>query len=159
MPNWIEGTIKLRGNSEDLKRFFAEGIEPARDVYGRDQKTIADSIECNFGEYNEVIIKDELHIKGTRRAFIQNCCVVWDRAYAIVYMPIRQAWAFCGDENDRNRWVEISRQFKLDIRLYGFECGMEFCQEVEIIDGEIAMSNEITYDNWAWECPMPSMGG
>lgn len=146
MPNWIEGTIKLRGNSEDLKRFFAEGIEPVRSVY---QKTIAESIECNYGEYNEVIIKDEVYIKGTRRAFIQDCCVFWEKAYAIVYMPIKQAWAFCADESDLNKWVEISKQFKLDIRLYGFECGMEFYEEVEIIDGEITMNNESTYDDWA----------
>lgn len=28
MPNWIEGTIKLRGTYEDLKRFVNEGLEP-----------------------------------------------------------------------------------------------------------------------------------
>ena len=156
MPNWIEGTIKLRGNSEDLKRFFAEGIEPVASVYAKD---ISKYVECDFGKYNEVNINDDVHIKGTRRAFITNCCIEWDEAYATVHMPIMQAWAFCASATDCENWREISKQFKLDIRMFGFESGMQFCQEVEIIDGEMTMNNEITYDDWAWECPMPSMGG
>lgn len=27
MPNWIEGTMKLRGKQEDIKRFFREGLD------------------------------------------------------------------------------------------------------------------------------------
>lgn len=26
MPNWIEGTMKLRGKRSDIKRFFEEGV-------------------------------------------------------------------------------------------------------------------------------------
>ena len=29
MPNWIEGTMKLRGKRQDIRRFFLEGLEPS----------------------------------------------------------------------------------------------------------------------------------
>ena len=28
MPNWIEGTLKLRGSKEKLKKFFDNAIKP-----------------------------------------------------------------------------------------------------------------------------------
>lgn len=166
MPNWIEGSLKLRGNSEDLKRFFKEGVDcPAEAgcIFGDHKseiKSISDYIECNFYDgYNIVIIKNEPHIKNTRRAFIQDCLVEWGDAYATVCMSIKQAWAFICAEYDRKNWEEISAQYHLDIRMYGFECGMEFCEEVEIIKGKLVKDNVIKYDDWAWECPMPMLGG
>lgn len=146
MPNWIEGTIKFRGNSENLKRFFAEGLEPSTLCFEHDQ-------------WNEVSIKDETHIKGTQKAFIQNCEVFWKETYSTISMPIKQAWSFAASDNELDAWAEISKIYGLDIRLYGFECGMEFCEEVEIINGEITMRKKIEYDDWVWECPMPSLGG
>ena len=29
MPNWIEGTMKLRGKRENIRRFFLEGLDPS----------------------------------------------------------------------------------------------------------------------------------
>lgn len=154
MPNWIEGTLKLRGNSEDLKRFFDNAIQPCHSYNPNLQKR-EDFITCRYGELNEVIIKEDAWIENTRRAFVnKDCYVYWEKKYETVCIPIRQAWAFVAEN-----WQEISEQYNLDVRLYGFECGMEFCQEVEIIDGEITINDEIRYDDWDWECPMPRMGG
>ena len=151
MPNWIEGTIKLRGKSEDLKRFFAEGFEPTR----------KDDIICTeyTEEYCNVKINGECWIKGTRRAFVRDWNVYWEKASDTVHMPIKQAWRFIEDAEDIDKWQNISNQFHLDIRLYGFEQGQEFCEEVEIIDGIITMDKEIRYNDWVWECPMPGFGG
>ena len=158
MPNWIEGTIKLRGQSEDLKRFFKEGLEPSS-YFGK-VNSIENSVKCDFdGEWCEVEIENEPHIVGTRRAFIKDVCVFWEESYATIAMPIKQAWAFFGSEWDKDNWVNISNKFNLDIRLYGFERGMEFCEEVEIIKGEVTIDDEIKYDDWVWECPMPYLGG
>ncbi len=166
MPNWIEGSLKLRGNSEDLKRFFKEGVDcPAEAVYifgdlKPEIKPISAYIECDFDKgYNFVTIKNEPHIRNTRRAFIQDCYVEWEEKYSTVHMPIKQAWAFIACDEDRQRWEEISAQYRLDIRLYGFERGMEFCEEVEIVDGKVVKDSEIKYADWAWECPMPGLGG
>jgi len=143
MPNWIEGTLKLRGSSENLKRFFDNAIQPP-------------CYTCYYdGEFNEVKIMPDAWIKGTSRAFVNDeCYIYWEKAYETVCIPIRQAWCFVAEE-----WAEISKKYNLDVRLYGFEQGMEFCQEVEIIDGKVTMDNKIRYDDWDWECPMPRMGG
>lgn len=37
--------------------------------------------------------------------------------------------------------------------------GMQFSQEIEIVNGELTKEVEIKYDDWTWECPMPNMGG
>lgn len=154
MPNWIEGTLKLRGLQEKIERFFREGLEPSGWAFFSDKepKTIDDFVKYN-ADLNEFIFTNEPHIKGTRRAFIQDCNTYTDEGY-IVCVPIKQAWGF-----DAEEFSKISKQFDIDIRLYGFEMGMEFCQEIEIIKGEITIDNEISYDDWMWECPMPLMGG
>lgn len=157
MPNWIEGTLKLRGSSENLKRFFDNAVQPCFSYNPKMQKR-EDFITCDYGEdneFNEVSIESDAYIENTSRAFVvRECYIYWEKAYETVCIPIRQAWCFVAEE-----WAEISKKYNLDVRLYGFEQGMEFCQEVEIIDGKVTMDNKIRYDDWDWECPMPRMGG
>lgn len=45
------------------------------------------------------------------------------------------------------------------MHIFGFEMGMEFTQEVEIIDGEITIDKETTYDDYALEVPFEKLGG
>ena len=161
MPNWIEGTIKIRGKSEDLKRFFTECLEPSVFFDEKPTRPLEDFVKCDFGKYNEVTISGEPHITGTRRAFIQNCDVFWEdeKSISTLAMPLKQAWSFSSRDNDLINWSNISKECNIDIRLFGFECGVEFCEEVEIIKGEITIHNVIEFDDWTWECPMPNMGG
>lgn len=154
MPNWIEGTLKLRGKSEDLKKFFDNAIKPCFSFNPEYQKR-EDFIVCHYAEYNEVEIKKDAWIEDARRAFVsQNCYIFWDQTYATVCIPVKQAWEFTAAN-----WQKISQKYNLDVRLYGFEQGMEICQEIEIIGGEITFNHDIKYDDWDWECPMPRMGG
>lgn len=158
MPNWIEGALKLRGKNENLKMFFNVAIQPCVSFNPERQKR-EDFISCDYGhkegEWNLVSIKKDAWIEGTQRAFVnEDCYIEWDDEYPTLCIPIRQAWAFVPEN-----WRDISAKYNVDVRLYGFECGMEFCQEVEVIDGEITINNEIKYDDWKWECPMPRLGG
>lgn len=155
MPNWIEGTLKLRGKTEGLKKFFIEYLDPSTN-FG-EVRTIDEFIKCDFNdEWQEydVTIKNEPHIKDSRRAFLEDDSVYWEGSQATIALMIKQAWNF-----DVEPFVAISKECGLDVRLYGFECGVEFCQEIEIIDGEVTFNNTIEYDDWCWECPMPRLGG
>lgn len=154
MPNWIEGTIKLRGKHENLYRFIKQGLEPSAwlSFDGEEKRPIEDFVEIN--DYDEIIIRNEPHIKGTRRAFIQDSNTYFDEDYNLIILPIKQAWCF-----DAESFAKLSKEFDIDIRLYGFECGMEFCQEIEIINGQVTINKEIEYSDYQWECPMPLMGG
>lgn len=169
MPNWIEGTLKLRGKRRDIERFFDDGTGPANWPNPEDRKNpVTKSVELdNVGVSYGVnyYFRNCAHITGTRRAFIEDGELYIEHEYdeedIIACIDIRQAWAFDAgkDSKDLDNWKRISEEYNLDLRLYGIECGMMFCQEIIIIRGREAIVNEWQYENWDWECPFPRKGG
>lgn len=158
MPNWIEGTLRVRGTRENIMRFLTEGLAyydmtdfPCeRELPQEEFLRVFDEDEIN-------VLKNNVHIKNTRRAFIEKQDIyIYEYENGICLAPIlaRQAWAFVADN-----FKDLSKEFNVDFRFYGVEKGMEFCQDVEIINGEITKDNEIEFDCWHWDCPMPLMGG
>ena len=55
--------------------------------------------------------------------------------------------------------IEMSKKYNLDFRVYGYEMGMEFNKEIEIVEGEIATYRLIQFKDYKWECPDPKLGG
>lgn len=149
MPNWIEGTMKVRGTAQSVVTFLENAFDASvsKHTYGSD-------IEYSFPDWT--------YIKESRRAFVWgniDCYVDGSKNHAIVTIPIRQAWSFTPFDGAEQRWINLSKEYSVDIRLQGFECGMEFYQDLEITNGEITIDRVIQYDNWDWECPMPRLGG
>ena len=168
MPNWIEGTMKLRGKMTDVKRFFDEGLD-ASAWFGTGrpedlpkQRVYKGNVENGWIEYE---FHDEPHVKGTHRMFITDDYVYMDEEDTMCCFNIKQAWGFAGDDGEQANLINIADTYHLDIKLYGIECGMQFCQEVVVLHGKdgnrgrIVSNNEIKYDDWGWECPFPRMGG
>lgn len=161
MPNWIEGTMKLRGKREDILRFFREGLD-ASSWLGDGSGKLKDQVTDESGEnYLEFTFKDEPHIAGTRRAFITDNYLYMEGDEGIACVNVKQAWAFYAgrDTKDLENWKNISDKFNVDIRLFGIEQGMCFTQEIIIIRGRRPIVNEREYEDWDWECPFPRMGG
>ena len=156
MPNWIEGTLKLRGKRVDIIRFFREGLELSTPIDSENQVT-----DYSDDDVLEFDFKEWTYIKGTRRAFITDNYAYMDRDEGVICVYVRQAWAFCAgvDSDDLNKWKAISDEYNLDIKLFGIESGMEFIQEMIIIRGREPIVNEWEYEDWDWECPFPKMGG
>lgn len=159
MPNWIEGTLKLRGDTKCLQNFFEHGILPCANYTNRNE-----FVKCHWGpdNDNQVSIWPDAYIEDTKRAFVANGTdIFWNDDYATVCIPIKQAWGFeAGD------WLELANKYNLDVKLYGIECGMEFMQEIEIVklektdEARIIVRNTIQhFDDWEWECPFPYLGG
>lgn len=155
MPNWTEGTLKLRGKRENLERFFETAIQPSSN-FKEETPPREKFITSQYADdYTVFDIKKDAWIEGTRRAFINDDCFAEiEDETATICLPIRQAWSF-----DTDDWKDISKKYNLDVRLFGFERGTEFCQEIEVINGTVTIDKEIAYDDWTWECPMPLMGG
>lgn len=141
MPNWAQGSMRVRGEYEQVKKFIKEGIE-----------------------YNA---RYNLHyIKGTTRGFIQyEHCSMEDYLIMIeedenieeaVTIPfdVKFAW----DCNARQIQL-ISIKYNVDIRLTLFEKLNQFSREVSVISGEIMEDNTITYGDYKWDCPFPLLGG
>lgn len=161
MPNWIEGTMKLRGKREDILRFFREGLDASSwlgDGSGKLKDQVTDESEDDWIEFN---FRNEPHIAGTRRAFITDDHVYMEEDEGIACVNVKQAWAFDAerDTKDLENWKNISDKFNVDIRLFGIESGMCFTQEIIIVRGRRPIVNERQYENWDWECPFPRMGG
>lgn len=152
MPNWCEGTMKVRGNHKNIVRFFKEGIEPFKNGFYESGVSISEG-----DTWCEISIIGEPYIKGTRRAFAGDQYTMYldkDDSEQVVFCEIRQAWHF-----DPDAYAILSKEYGVDFRLHGFECGVQFEQIIEVVDGLVTVDKVKTYDDWAWECPMPGLGG
>lgn len=160
MANWCEGCIKIRGEFENVKRFFVEGTTCYKfDFDKKENIPDTESVKIIADDNNEFCRKyhGETHINGTRRAFLRG----WVEIYRLkrnkkvtAALWFKQAWAI-----DADSFVEISKKYNVDIKILGFDMGMRFSQEVVVIQGELIKDKEKKYRSWDWDCPFPFLGG
>ena len=176
MPNWISGTLKVRGTYDDVKKFYTEGVKRVEPEWNKKERDMlyveipkdewmevheygeTGKRECSITLKNGGDYGDWTYVKDTRRAFISSDIIEFYEdgcnETVIGISRINQAWGFAEED-----WVDISNNYNVDIRLFGLECGMQFGEELEIINSKTTMYKTITYDDWDWECPFPDMGG
>lgn len=155
MANWICGDLKVRGTKENIKRFLIEGLISTG-------SKIKPEITCDDKwKFSIRSNTDSFYIKGTRRSFIEKEGIYtyindWedDEERVIVLDEYKSAWAI-----DVVGLVNLSKEFNIDFKILGFELGMEFNQDVEIVKGEVIKNEEITFDDYEWECIRPHIGG
>lgn len=156
MPNWIEGTMKLRGKKENIMRFLDTEI-----VTNSAGGNISDYVDRNIGDgFVEYEFKNDPYVNGTRRMFVKDSYIYLDNDDEFVCLDIRQAWSFSprGDE-DLRLLADFATKYNIDIKMFGIESGMCFTQEVIALRNERAISNVKRYEDWNWDCPFPRMGG
>ena len=151
MPNWCKGTLKIRGTISNLKKFVCEGLAS---ISGENVLQIIDDDSLSFC----VEVKKLLWIRGTHRHFVEPDYI---EAYAdsqdekcVLTIPMEAAWSI-----DSDSLLAICKEFKIDMKIQGFERGMEFSQLIEIVDEKIIQDEEIIYKDWKWDCPCPDIGG
>lgn len=149
MPNWNSGTLKIRGQKDNVVSALKE-FAPFIDVDVDDEMGIISL----FSNENKHIFY------GVRRAYCQQ--QVADEVYfdsdeevLIVFSCVEVAWALLPEHG----WLDVSKKHQIDFRWHGFECGMQFEQDIEICKGELIKNTEITYDDYKWDCPFPNHGG
>lgn len=153
MPNWCEGTLKIRGAKENMLNFIKNGLEPSNGDNIQIEKE-HDTYDGHEIESVYVHINGEPYVNGTRRAFINSCDAYAFEDNDVMIFDVMQAWGFNIDE-----WLEIAKEYHIDIRLYGFEQGMEFNQEIEILNGKPTINRIIHFNDYRWECIEPNFGG
>lgn len=167
MPNWCEGKLKVRGKKENIMKWISECVavweldvekgKPLYDalIYREDVNGV--SFTCDDDEIH-VSVKRDAHIAGTRRNFVEkyenDFLLGAEDGKDIIILPVKAAWAL-----ESEPYEEMSKKYGLDFRFYGYERGMEFNQEIEVVDGETTIDREIQYDDYYWECPDPMLGG
>jgi hypothetical protein len=148
MPNWAEGSLKLRGKCENIASALKEMLL-------NNTVTLEEEWDGVLLVFNNTA--PYFYINKTRRAFInQNQIEVWlEEEFCIVELDnFQQAWSAIPEN-----YQEISSKFDVDIKIFTFERGMEFTQEIEISKGEIIKNVCLEYDDYQWEVPFSNLGG
>lgn len=148
MPNWAEGSLKLRGKSENI-------VLALKEMLLNDTSTLKKAWDGTLLRFDSTA--PYFYINGTRRAFIdQKQIEVWlEEKFCIVELDnFKQAWSAIPEN-----YQEISSKFDVDIKIFTFEKGMEFTQEIEISKGEIIKDVCYEYDDYQWEVPFSNLGG
>lgn len=170
MPNWCEGVLKVRGPIENVTKFLLEGIDyndyqytPHVNVDGtvslEETAIPREGVTKEIDDQSVYITNPgELYIKDTRRMFIASDVidsnVIQRGNTSLVFIDVKQAW-YVGAKD----LAEISKKYGVDFRIFATESGMEFCQEIEVLDGEITIDREVPYGDFMWEAPDPRIGG
>lgn len=154
MPNWCNGTLKVRGKIEDLKRFVLEGLQPVG-FLGEKKPPL------KFNEYSNCEYDGTCWIENTHRGFVDDPEIYFDEYEEedepqIICLESRFAWSI-----EAEQLQETCIKYNVDMKIYAFERGMEFNQDIEIVNGEIIRNEKIDFKNkdYLWECICPTMGG
>lgn len=180
MPNWCEGSLRIRGKYEDVARFFNEGINAYTRARTIENPNNWDTVKVERAKWFKLEkVSDEytyinfdnlegnhawIYIEDTKRAFvneeIDSITVLTHNDVSTVAFAIKQAWGF-----EEDNWTDISLKYHLELKLYGIEAGMGFFEDLYIKDGKVVSDNSYappkngTYDDFVWNCPFPWMGG
>lgn len=151
MPNWCVGTLRVRGKSKNLKNFVLKGLKPV-DFLGNEGSKLEED------EFGYVSCDESCWIQGTRRGFVNDLHVCFgdyeDDSIHTIALDVKFAWAILADD-----LLEICKKYNIDMKIYGFEQGMEFNQMIEIIDEKILKDAELHFEDYCWDCICPNMGG
>lgn len=157
MPNWCEGSLKIRGKFEDVKKFLKEELR-VYDVENLNGEVIENAIKIMSDSEDSfwISFKKNAYINGTKRGFViaQDVSFLNYGDKIVCVLDFREAWGI-----NPEPYLELAKKHDVDIRLYGFEKGMQFNQEVIIENGEIIKDEGIEFDDYDWECIMPNLGG
>lgn len=159
MPNWCCGTLKVRGMKENVINFLTKGLI-AVDYIGNDVKESKFYID-EYEDINYIPSKSLscFWIEGTRRGFVYPKEYYFnyynkEKNEVIVCLDTKFAWTIHVEQ-----LLEISKKYDIDLKIYAFEGGMEFNLDIEVSKGKVIKSEVIEFDNYAWECTNPMIGG
>jgi hypothetical protein len=164
MPNWIEGTFRARGSKENIKKFLLEALEPCVG-YDQNKELLKEIIyeedsyiEIEF-KYSEEEYPKTLHIAGTHRQFVENICTIeankTKNGEFQLALDYKGAWSI-----DQEHFIELAKKYEVDIKVNGYERGMEFESLFEVNrKGQVICDCYKEYSDYIWECPMPLLGG
>jgi hypothetical protein len=169
MPNWCEGIMKVGGTKEQIKNFLENGCvlqagwgyeELSTEGLVSFDDEYPDEMFLNLPENKKHL---SLYVKGTHRQFFENI------------EDYSEQW--CGFDNHsdgRGIWMcnfkgawtinplellDVCKTYEIDMRIYAYERGMQFEQEMCIENGELVIDRSIEYADYVWESSNPTLGG
>ena len=151
MPNWSKGCLKVRGKAANVKKFVLEGLQPV-DFFGNALPKL------ELSDLGEVDTDKDCWIEGTTRGFVENLYAefsfVEDDETFTATLDAKFAWAA-----DAEELLASCKKYSVNMKLYAFEKGMGFNQDILIVKGEIINNLTINFEDYNWECICPTVGG
>ena len=159
MPNWCEGSLRIRGKKDNIRNFLKN------EIVCTNYEENAKKPEIEEDDEHEYLIlrstTNDFYINDTYRNFIFKnqieayfCDHENDEDYIINIDCFNSAWALRSDG-----WVDHAKKYNLDFRMFGYEQGIQFSQVMTILrDGSVSEETQ-QYNDWYWDCPFPNMGG
>lgn len=162
MPNWCEGVLKIRGKQEKVLDLLAENLQVwKRTIINEHMFDIREEIDKEAIKINReegwVYVSELAYIKGTNRNFVEsNDIEVYEdkNGNTCIAIEMKGAWDILSDP-----YIDLSKQYNVDIKIEAFEQGMEFSRYILIEKGELKEDKKIEYDDYVWDCVMPNLGG
>jgi hypothetical protein len=146
MANWQIGDLKIRGKVCDIVACLSHCIE--QNNYGFWVNGVRRSY-FDQGDYDgaceqidDAVYDDELGPDDMRTFVFENLHNAWGITPAIA-----------------RQWADLSKKYHVDFRFYGFEMGMQFEQEMIVVEGEVETLRDVKYDDYSWESIRPYVGG
>nr|DAR90896.1 MAG TPA: hypothetical protein [Caudoviricetes sp.] len=151
MPNWSKGCLKVRGKAANVKKFILEGLQSV-DFFGNALPKL------ELSDIGDVESDKSCWIEGTTRGFVENLYAdfsfVEDDETFTAVLDAKFAWAA-----DAEELSALCKKYSVDMKLYAFEKGMGFNQDILIVKGEIINNLTINFEDYNWECICPTVGG
>ena len=128
-----------------------EGLQPV-DFFGNALPKL------ELSDLGEVDTDKDCWIEGTTRGFVENLYAEFsfvedDETFTAVF-DSKFAWAA-----DAEELSALCKKYSVDMKLYAFEKGMGFNQDILIVKGEIINNLTINFEDYNWECICPTVGG
>ena len=149
MPNWCEGVLKIRGEKDKLLEFLTKGLQPLSGTAKKHSPEV--------DKYGYIKLYADNYINGTSRGFVYADDELWidnEAEKPVVCVNAKFSWYIRSNE-----LLEICKKYNVDMKIYAFECGMCFNQDLEIVDGKIVRNEIIKFEDYKWECINPIIGG
>lgn len=162
MPNWCEGNVRLRGTKENIKNFLDNEIVYVKRV-GEEYKEFKPFKEETESEYTLSLPNEafSFYVRNTMRNFFFTNMIqfYWfdTEEYEegiVVLENFNSAWSL-----KEQGWADHAKKYGIDIKIFGFERGMEFSQVMEITRHGNVETKTTEYSDWNWDCPCPDLGG
>lgn len=151
MPFWSKGCLKVRGKAANVKKFILECVKPI-------DPNSNGLLKLELSDSGDIESNDDCWIEGTSRGFVEKLLVDFsfaeDDETFTALLDAKFAWAA-----DAEELLASCQKYDVDMKLYAFEKGVGFNQDILIVDGEILRDNRIAFEDYNWECIFPTIGG
>lgn len=155
MPNWCKGTLKVRGEYDNLKSFLSNALDECS-YYGEPPEGPLLEVTEETPFYADITLHRMAHLKASSRGFVEDTYFLLQKKAGkqIIFLEAKFAWNI---KTEELQW--LSREYGVDLKITAFERGAQFERDIEIVQGFISLDSVKEYQDYAWMCPCPTMGG